>query len=247
MPTPRPEQLEPSPRRRDSYHFTGTPADRPSPLPNRVLPTGDIVAVAERGLLMGNRGCLHTDQRTLGVSRWRSKMWISCVLRWGNLKRDVMPPGRWTALFFLDEATALAAGHRPCGYCRWEDYRAFAHAWQQATGLAERPKAWQLDVVLHRERVNRRREKLTTTVALAELPDGAMVRDGQAFALVAGRQLHPWSWRGYGPGRSLPASTRLLTLTPPAVLAALRCGYRPRVHPSAAETTLPVLPVRSGA
>ncbi|MGC1286245.1 MAG: hypothetical protein WA895_25305, partial [Streptosporangiaceae bacterium] len=89
-----------------------------TPLQNRVTPEGEIVADPARGTLMGNRGCLHRADRTLGVTRWRSKMWICCVLRWRDVRRDVMPPGRWTALFFLDEATALAAGHRPCGYCR---------------------------------------------------------------------------------------------------------------------------------
>jgi hypothetical protein len=88
------------------------------PLQNRVMPTGEIVSTPARGTLMGNRGCIHSPDRRLGISRWRTKMWISCVLVWRDVRRDVMPPGRWTALFFLDEATALASGHRPCGYCR---------------------------------------------------------------------------------------------------------------------------------
>ena len=87
------------------------------PLQNRVTPAGEIVADPSRGLMMGNRGCLHGPGRELGVSRWRSKLWICCVLNWKDVRRDPMPPGRWTALFFLDEATALAAGHRPCAYC----------------------------------------------------------------------------------------------------------------------------------
>ena len=84
---------------------------------------------------MGNRGCLHGHGRALGMSRWRSKLWICCVLEWRGRRRDPMTPGRWTALFFLDEATALAAGHRPCGYCRRADYLAYAHAWQTAREL----------------------------------------------------------------------------------------------------------------
>ncbi len=100
-----------------------------SPLQNRVTPTGEIVRDRARGLMMGNRGCLHGQARELGSARWRSKLWICCVLEWKGVRRDVMPPGRWTALFFLDEATALAAGHRPCAYCRREDFLAFAHAW----------------------------------------------------------------------------------------------------------------------
>ena len=92
------------------------------PLQNRVTPTGEIVADPGRGLLIGNRGCLHGPDRRLGVARWRSKLWICCVLDWKGVRRDPMPPGRWTALFFLDEATALAAGHRPCAYCRRADF-----------------------------------------------------------------------------------------------------------------------------
>ncbi|HEX4703585.1 MAG TPA: hypothetical protein VH352_15765, partial [Pseudonocardiaceae bacterium] len=114
-------------------------AERPTPLQNRVTPTGEIVADPGRGLLMGNRGCLHGQGRRLGTSRWRSAMWICCVLNWRNVRRDVMPPGRWTALFFLDEATALAAGHRPCGYCRRADHRWFGESWRIGHGLAERP------------------------------------------------------------------------------------------------------------
>src|SRR5215831_3341931 len=102
--------------------------DTPMPLQNRVTPSGEIVADPSRGLLMGNRGCLHGQGRTLGVSRWRSKLWICCLLDYKGVQRDPMPPGRWTALFFLDEATALSAGHRPCAYCRRPDYLAFTQA-----------------------------------------------------------------------------------------------------------------------
>src|ERR1700684_4119617 len=117
-----------------------------TPLQNRVTPEGEIVADPARGTLMGNRGCLHRADRTLGVARWRSKMWICCVLQWRDVRRDVMRPGRWTALFFLDEATALAAGHRPCGYCRRADHRWFGASWQAAKDLGVRPYAWGMDV-----------------------------------------------------------------------------------------------------
>ena len=122
------------------------------PLQNRVYPTGEIVADPARGLMMGNRGCLHGQGRELGVTRWRSKLWICCVLDWKDVRRDPMPPGRWTALFFLDEATALAAGHRPCAYCRRGDYLDFAEAWQAARALPARPRAAEMDRLLHAER-----------------------------------------------------------------------------------------------
>jgi hypothetical protein len=240
VPQPRPDQWLPtdgSPPVRP-HRFAGTPADRPSPLQNRVLPTGEIVAVPERGMLMGNRGCLHTADRELGVTRWRSKMWISCVLKWGDIRRDVMPPGRWTALFFLDEATALSAGHRPCGYCRYADHLAFGEAWRRAAGLAERPRAAWMDIELHAERVDRRRRKLTRPSTLASLPDGAMVRTGDTIALVADGRLLPWSLAGYGRPFRLEPATTVEVLTPPAMLGALAHGYLPLVHPSAGRTGL---------
>src|ERR1700728_3516333 len=118
--------------------FRDQTEDRAMPLQNRVTPAGEIVADPGRGLMMGNRGCLHGPGRELGVSRWRSKSWICCVLDWKGVQRDPMPPGRWTALFFLDEATALAAGHRPCAYCRRGDFLGFAEAWRAARRLAVR-------------------------------------------------------------------------------------------------------------
>lgn len=187
---------------------------------------------------MGNRGCIHRDDRTLGVTRWRTRMWISCVLDWYGHKRDVMPPGRWTALFFLDEATALSAGHRPCGYCRRADHRWFGEAWRTARELPVRPYAWEMDVALHAERVDRRRVKLTRPATLGELPDGAMVSYQDAPALVAGGALLPWSITGYGQPVGVGPGTELTLLTPPSVVAALAAGYRPLVHPSAGETSM---------
>jgi hypothetical protein len=238
MPTPRPDQLAAEPGRPRSHRFSGTPLDRRSPLQNRVLPTGEIVADPARGMLMGNRGCLHDHQRRLGVTRWRTKMWISCVLKWGNIRRDVMPPGRWTALFFLDEATALSAGHRPCGYCRRADHLAFGEAWRRAARLPQRLKAWEMDVQLHAERVDRTRRKLSTRAPFGALPDGSMIRQGELTALVANGRCLPWSLTGYGTPVELAPTVTVEVLTPPAILGALANGYRPLVHPSAGPTAL---------
>jgi hypothetical protein len=203
------------------------------PLQNRVMPTGEIVADPGRGLMMGNRGCLHGPGRQLGVSRWRSQLWICCVLDWRGVRRDPMPPGRWTALFFLDEATALAAGHRPCAYCRRRDYLDFAEAWRSARRLGHRPRAGEMDAVLHRERVDRRRRQLTHRAPAAGLPDGVMIRAGGGAGLLLGGRLLPWSFQGYGApaGDGLPAVAEVLT--PPATVAAIAAGYRPLVHPTA--------------
>jgi hypothetical protein len=199
------------------------------PLQNRVTPTGEIVADPGRGLLMGNRGCLHGPDRRLGVARWRSKLWICCVLDWKGVRRDPMPPGRWTALFFLDEATALAAGHRPCAYCRRADFVAFAEAWRGAHRLAQRPRAAEIDARLHAERVDPRSRRQVTRPAVAgELPDGIMVRAGGTPGLLAGGALLPWTFAGYrAPSRCRrpcrSSCSRRRRRPPPSPAATARC------------------------
>jgi hypothetical protein len=203
------------------------------PLQNRVKPDGDIVAASARGLLMGNRGCLHGQARELGISRWRSKLWIGCVLDWRGRRRDPMPPGRWTALFFLDEATALAAGHRPCAYCRRADYVDFAEAWRRSAGLAARPAATEMDAQLHAERTDRVRRKRTHLADLAELPEGVMIRTGDGASLLVEGRLRPWSFSGYGSALPERPSGLVEVLTPPSIVAAISAGYRPLIHPTA--------------
>lgn len=213
------------------------------PLQNRVMPTAEIVSDPGRGMLMGNRGCIHSPERTLGMTRWRSKMWISCVLDWHGRKRDVMPPGRWTALFFLDEATALSAGHRPCGYCRREDHRWFAECWRSAQAMAKRPYAKDMDIWLHAERVeSRTRRKVTRPAIVGDLPDGAMVGHDGVPALCRGGALLPWSFDGYGAPAVIDPRHQVELLTPPSIVAALAAGYRPLVHPTAGPTTMRPFP-----
>jgi hypothetical protein len=203
-------------------------------LQNRVAPTGEVVADPGRGTLTGNRGCLHGTGRDLGVSRWRSKLWICCVLDWRGRRRDPMPPRRWTMLFFLDEATALAAGHRPCGYCRRADYLSYVEAWRAGHALAERPKAVEMDAVLHVQRVDSRtRRQITRPARAGDLPAGAMIRLGDAVGLLLSGSFRPWSFTGYGPPAPLAPGTAVDLLTPPATVAALRAGYRPLLHASA--------------
>ena len=148
---------------------------------------------------MGNRGVLHSPERQI-VRPWQLVRWISCVTEFRGRWRPVMAPNRWTELFFLDEATALAAGHRPCAHCRHADYQRFRTAWSAGRGT-EPPSADAIDRVLHDERLVGRREKRTYVERRGVLPDGAMVRlDGVAW-LVRGDALLPWSFSGYGAPR----------------------------------------------
>jgi hypothetical protein len=208
---------------------------RAAPRQNRVTPTGEVVSDPGRGLLMGNRGCLHRPDRGLGTARWRSKRWICCVLAGKGVRRDPMPPGRWTALFFLDEATALAAGHRPCAYCRRADFASFAEGWRAAHRLPQPPRAAQIDARLHTERVDpRSRHQLTRPAVVGELPDGVMIRHGGVPGLLAGDGMLPWSFAGYHAPVALSPAAVVELLTPPATVATIVAGYRPLLHPSAA-------------
>jgi hypothetical protein len=154
-----------------------------------------------------------------------------------------MPPGRWTALFFLDEATALAAGHRPCGYCRRADHQWFAESWRAGRSLQDRPRAAQMDDELHAERVDARtRRKVTRTAVVGDLPDGAMIYRADTLGLWCDGSLLPWSLEGYGAPVTVSAQSVGTLLTPPSIVAALWAGYRPMVHPSAGVTSLRSFP-----
>ena len=205
------------------------------PLPNRVDPGGDLFADCSRGLFLGNRGGrFHRDDRTLGRRRWVSRAWICCRLEFKARQREVWGRG-YTELFFLDEPTALAAGHRPCFECRRRDALAFAAAIAVGSGLASAPRAAEIDAVLHRERLEGRLKR-THQLAADELPDGAFValasEPGRFFAVRGPALLH-WMPSGYVARRPRPFSVAGEVLTPPAIVAALRAGYRPRWHPSA--------------
>lgn len=204
------------------------------PLRNRVTPFGEIVADPARGLFTGNRGCLCDEAGKLAKRRWRLKAWITCRLRFKGAWRPVMQPGVWTELFFLDEATALAAGHRPCAYCRREDYKRYREAWADGQGLAVLPKATEMDARLHRDRTDRTRRKVTFRTRLSALPDGTMVRlpsaDSKAALLWRGKLLE-WSPGGYRGARRC-GDGEVEVLTPRSSVAALEAGYGFVVHQS---------------
>jgi hypothetical protein len=200
------------------------------PLQNRVTPFGDIVAISQRGLFIGNRGIIHDPAtKTLLGRRWTTKAWLVCLLDYKGRRREVMGGRSWTELFFLDEAVALAAGHRPCFFCRREDAQTFRAAWGKATG-GKAPLAPEIDAVLHQERLDRGRKRVhAISGPVAELPDGAVIFSaGEAYTVAHGRAFR-WSEQGYQVARQICRADGLLT--PPSTLRAIRAGYRPVLHP----------------
>jgi hypothetical protein len=200
------------------------------PLQNRVNPFGELVSIATRGMLMGNRGGrFHRDDQLCGKRRWASDRWICCSLKFKGRHRSVWGES-YTELFFLDEPTALAAGHRPCFRCRPEAATAFSKAFAIAAGYSVSPEA--TDKILHTERLDGKAKRLHRH-RIDTLPDGAMIaRDGKAFA-VRGKKLLPWTPSGYGPSVARPRGKTVDVLTPPSILAMLAAGYTPLWHESA--------------
>jgi len=193
---------------------------------NRVTPRSAIVAVPERGLFLGNRGILHDDNGTV-LRSYTHRTWITCVLVHGDRRRQLMAPNRYTELFFLDEATALAAGHRPCAECRNPDYRRFKALWRTAHSTPT-ANAADIDRHLHRDRLDGRSQR-TFPAAPADLPDGTMVEsNGEPTLLWRGRLLR-WTPAGYEDGER-PTASEVTVLTPRATVAVLVAGYVPVVH-----------------
>ena len=204
------------------------------PLQNRVTPFGEIIAVSDRGLFTGNRGILHDPATRTLRRRWASKSWLTCLCAFKGRRRTVMAPGRWTELFSLDEATALAAGHRPCFHCRRKDAEAFRAAWATGNGgLA--PKAAEMDAMLHGERLSGREKRVhPLDRPIPGLPDGAMIGVGETSFVVVAEGVRRWTPSGYIATTVAPGGAMLLT--PPSILRVLAAGYRPRLHPSAFAT-----------
>jgi hypothetical protein len=207
------------------------------PRQNRVTPYGDLVAVPDRGMFWGNRGQL-LDARGELARFSRGRLWLICVLEFKGRRRTQWQPGRLTELYFLDEATGLAAGHRPCGECRHDRYQAYKWAWG-TVWPGEPANAAAMDARLHADRLAGPGVRRTYRAPLAGLPDGAMAElDGRPW-LVLGPSLLAWGHGGYTERRDRPAashsSTREVTvLTPRATVAVLAAGYRPVLHPTAA-------------
>lgn len=203
------------------------------PLQNRVTPFGTLEAVTARGEWLGNRGIIHNAAREV-VAPWRSKAWITCRLHFPGVRRRVFSPHTWSELFFLDEATAFAAGHRPCAYCRRERYNEFKQAWCAANHAGHKLPATAIDARLHAERVAPDGGKRIASARFGNLPPGTFVLlDGAPCLLWRGR-LFAWSHTGYTLLRStVPAGARIGVLTPASIVALFRMGFRPQVHLSA--------------
>ena len=202
------------------------------PLQNRVTPTGDIIATPHRGMFTGNRGIIHDPAtKTLLKKRWSSPAWLTCTCEFRGRRREVMAQRSWTELFFLDEATALAAGHRPCFYCRKDDANRFRAAWEKGNRVHD-VRMHDIDTTLHHERLDHGKKRLhALLVPLDQLPEGAMVQhDEQSYLVTQGRALK-WSPAGYSAAEQLPDEATLLT--PPSTLRTLNAGYQAVLHPTA--------------
>jgi len=200
------------------------------PRQNRVTPSGEIIAVPERGTFFGNRGVLHDDEGNIRRA-WQVKRWLLCLLVFKGRKRQIMRPGHYTELFFLDEATGLAAGHRPCAECRRERYRAFQNAWPVGCLTATA-----LDEQLHAERLNADGSKRCFDANLDDLPDGVFVILRERAWLLWKDRLLAWSPGGYRDRLSRPKRKQVAVLTPRSTVEAIWSGYVPEVHASAGET-----------
>jgi hypothetical protein len=203
------------------------------PLQNRVTPFGELIATEARGLMMGNRGRLHDPQRRI-VRYAQGRRWIACVTSFRGRRRVVMSPDSYTELFFLDEAVALAAGHRPCAECRHEDYRRFQSAWARA-GLGG-TGADDMDRRLDADRLVGPGARRTYTAWLDALPNGTYVEIDRQAWLVWQRALSAWSAAGYT-GRGQIDRREVTVITPRCLVDVLRTGYVPTVHPSVDSTT----------
>ncbi|HEY3607570.1 MAG TPA: hypothetical protein VGL06_08725 [Pseudonocardiaceae bacterium] len=198
---------------------------------NRVTPRGELIAVPDRGLFWGNRGRLHDPAGNV-VRYSTTKAWAICVLEFKGRRRQQWAPGWLTELYFLDEATALAAGHRPCGECRYRDYQAFKAAYGRAHPDDE-PTVRAIDARMHADRLSGPRTRRTYIAPLADLPDGTMIELSTEPWLVRRNELLAWHPGGYTDRQPRRPDTEVTVLTPRATVATLAAGYEPVVHPTA--------------
>lgn len=200
-------------------------------LQNRVDPSGSIIKTPARGTWMGNRGVLHNDKQEI-ICPFKLKAWITCRLEFKGRKRLVMVPNRYTELFFLDEATSFAAGHRPCFECRRDDSDKFKALWLKGNPeyhFDEKTSIKKIDDILHKERMKRDRSKVTYEEKINSIPDGTFILiEGNAY-LFFKNKIYLWSPFGYDKGIDFPKTNKLTVLTPKSVVNIFRAGYLPQI------------------
>jgi hypothetical protein len=205
------------------------------PLQNRVNPFSVITSTPERGAWTGNRGVIHNERKEI-VRNFAVKYWITCVLDYKGKRRVVMSPNRWTELFFLDEATAFAAGHRPCGFCRHADFKRFKNLWIVANGkrygLEGNPKMDVIDALIHQERLDENGFQKTFKAELSTLPNGTFIAfDALSNAyLWYDKKLFEWAFKGYSEVKEFDKNQEVLVLTPLSYVNVFRAGYVPQVN-----------------
>lgn len=204
-------------------------------LQNRVDPWGNLIAVSARGAWMGNRGVLHDAQKNI-VSKWKRKSWVICELEFKSRQRQVFGPNTYSELFFLDEATAFSAGHRPCATCRRDRYNAFKDAWIKANRPISQsnPSITDIDRQIHDERISRDGKKVTFIARIADLPDGTFIEYDENAYLLWEKRLHRWSPHGYfSTAETMQPEDKVLVLTPFSIVQIFMAGFKPQVHESA--------------
>jgi hypothetical protein len=213
-------------------------------LQNRVDPWGNIITTNARGAWMGNRGVLHDEHQTIRRS-FKLKAWITCVLQFKGRHREVMSPNRWTELFFLDEATAFSAGHRPCFECRREDAKRFKSFWLKGNPeyrFDEGVSIEEIDKILHQERIDKKGRKVSYEALIRDLPDGSFVElNGKPYLVTASR-IFRWTPFGYEKEELLPSGQRVKVLTPRSIVNAIRAGYMVQINDHSMATPSPETP-----
>jgi hypothetical protein len=200
-------------------------------LQNRVNPHGDIIKTPARGAWLGNRGQLHNSGKTI-LRPFKHKAWIICLLQFKGRHRAVMAPNLWTELFFFDEATAFAAGHRPCFECRREDAKRFKAAWLSGNreyNFLDNVPIGKIDEILHRERIGKDNCKITYEADINDLPDGTFIEIAGEAYIIANEHIYKWTPAGYSEERAYPQNEKVRVLTPHSAVNAFRCGYRPQM------------------
>lgn len=199
-------------------------------LQNRVDPQGKIIATKARGAWLGNRGQLHGSTKTI-LRPFKHKAWIICVLQFKDRHRQIMAPNLWTELFFLDEATAFAAGHRPCFECRRDAANQFKAAWLKGNpgyGFTMKTSIGKIDEIIHQERIGADHDKVTFTAAAGDLPSGTFILIDNKPYLLTNNCIHHWTPFGYDKSLPLPQG-EVTVLTPYSIVQAFRSGYQPQM------------------